>query len=72
MSGTSDKGVKRGRRAFLKGAVATGAATAVAAVLHDGSVVPEAEAATSKAPETKSQGYHETDHVRAYYRTARN
>jgi hypothetical protein len=61
------------RRAFLKGVVAAGGATALTAVSasqiadSQGSAVP-AEQITPTLP----QGYRETEHVKAYYRALRD
>lgn len=55
-----------GRRLFIK-AVAGGA---VAAVAVAGEASAEVEQASSQEPKA-SQGYQETDHVRAYYESAR-
>ncbi len=59
------------RRAFIKGVAVAGGATAVA--VAGGSAVADVsadkpEAANAKAEGTK--GYHETDHIRKYYRLA--
>ncbi|MDH3316854.1 MAG: hypothetical protein OER43_13955 [Gammaproteobacteria bacterium] len=59
------------RRAFMKGVAVAGGATAVA-VAGGGAVADvsadKPEAAKAKAEST--QGYHETDHIRKYYRLA--
>ena len=56
------------RRGFLrKAGLAGGAAAAVVATGVSAAPEAPADAATPK----RSQGYHETEHVRAYYRTAR-
>lgn len=56
-----------GRRAFLKGAVATGVAGA--AGVAAASALPEAAEATVEPGD--SRNYRETAHIRAYYRAAR-
>ncbi|MDD3447405.1 MAG: hypothetical protein PHF72_00065 [Gammaproteobacteria bacterium] len=62
----------QGRRAFLKGALAAGTATTVAAVVVGGGApVREAEAAAAPGAGTGSKGYRESEHVQDYYRTAR-
>ena len=48
-----------GRRDFLKGIAAAGGATALTAVF------------ASRLEPAVSRGYHETDHIRDYYRTLR-
>ncbi len=56
------------RRNFLKGAVASGVAAmsalSASKLLADEGKPPEREQDT-----LQSRGYHETDHIRAYYRT---
>ena len=59
----TDKAV-RSRRAFLKGAGVASVAAAVSIVAKD-----EAEAKSVEAQDTS--GYRETDHVKAYYETAK-
>lgn len=55
------------RRAFLKGSVAAGAAAAAAAAVSgEALAAPEAPKETAKA-----KGYRDSDHVRAYYKSAR-
>ncbi len=60
---------KSDRRVFLKGVAVAGGAVAVAggsAVADVSGGKPEA----SKAKAEGSKGYHETDHIREYYRLA--
>ena len=62
---------KGDRRAFLKGVAVAGGATAVA--VAGGSAVADVSAGKAPAAEAKaerSKGYHETDHIREYYRLA--
>ena len=61
-----DGATREGRREFLKGAAVAGGAVTVA--VASGS----ASAATPQTvqPEASGKGYRETDHVRAYYKTA--
>jgi hypothetical protein len=63
------KAVDKKRRGFLCAAGGAGALGVLAAVAND---APAAPAAVAPAPEAaKSAGYHETEHIRQYYRTAR-
>ena len=55
------------RRTFLKTLTAAGGAAAVVAA---GGANAAAETATEE-PDNKPSGYRETDHVRAYYKSAR-
>ncbi len=59
------------RRAFMKGVAVAGGATAVA--VAGGAAIADVSAEktqTAKAKAEGSQGYHETDHIREYYRLA--
>lgn len=70
MDKPDSKTVNPARRGFLRaagGAGALGALAAVAAAPPEAVAAPEPPAA---AP-AKSVGYHETEHIRQYYRTAR-
>jgi nitrous oxide reductase len=61
------------RRAFLKGVAVAGGATAVA--VAGGSAVADVSAdrpGAAKAKAEGSKGYHETDHIREYYRLAQS
>ncbi len=65
-------GPETDRRKFLTGVVAVSGATALttfcAARLR---AAASGGTATRKNADTASRGYHETDHIRAYYRTLR-
>lgn len=56
-----------GRRQFLKGVAL---ATAAGAAASAGVAVAGSEPVTLAQPET-AEGYHETDHIRAYYASCR-
>ena len=62
------------RRLFLKGVIAAGGATALTAVsahhLADPSKDKQADPGLNADP--VSQGYHETAHIKAYYRALRD
>ena len=63
----------RDRRAFLKGVAVAGGATAVA--VAGGSALGDVSADKPGAVKAKaegSRGYHETDHIRKYYRLAQS
>ncbi len=62
------KTVNPTRRSFLRAAGGAGALGALAAVAADAGAAP-VEAAPAAA-EPKQSGYHETEHIRQYYRTA--
>ncbi|KDE39074.1 MAG: twin-arginine translocation pathway signal [Nitrincola lacisaponensis] len=55
------------RRQFLRGVAA---ASAVGLVATAGSAMADAPAPATVLPEAE-QGYHETDHIRAYYASCR-
>ena len=59
------------RRLFLKGVVAAGGATALTAVSahHHADPLNESQADVGHNPDPAEQGYHESAHVKAYYRT---
>lgn len=60
------------RRGFLKGMAAAGGATALTAFFTSRLSAAEAGGtATRKYTDKASRGYHETDHIRDYYRTLR-
>jgi nitrous oxide reductase len=64
------KPVRKSRREFLKGAAVVGGAATLAVVAKGGVAGTQADTKKVKsAPESK--GYHETPHIRAYYKTAR-
>ncbi len=59
------------RRAFIKGVAVAGGATAVA--VAGGSAVADVSAEKAQASKAKAEGakgYHETEHIRKYYRLA--
>ena len=57
------------RRTFLKKLAAAGGATAAVAMSGRAAVASPGQDTTSE-PE-KQKGYHETPHIRSYYRSAR-
>ena len=58
------------RRRFLKGMAVAGGATALATVFASRLAAEDtAGTAAVKTGQTASRGYHETDHIRDYYRT---
>ncbi|WP_426172729.1 formate dehydrogenase [Massilia sp. TWR1-2-2] len=59
------KTVNPTRRSFLRAAGGAGALGALAAVAAETGVAPVA------AAPAEPSGYHETEHIRQYYRTAR-
>lgn len=62
---------KNDRRAFLRGVAVAGGATAVA--VAGGAAVADVSADKPEAVKARaegSKGYHETDHIREYYRLA--
>ena len=64
------------RRMFLKGAAVAGGAAALTAVSATGLVEPAPNASPEAAPDTAdktaSKGYHETQHIKDYYRILRS
>jgi nitrous oxide reductase len=62
------------RRVFLKGAAAAGGAAAITAVSASGLVNAETEQIDkpAAADNKTSKGYHETRHIKDYYRTLRS
>jgi len=61
------------RRIFLKGAAAAGGAAAITAVSASGLVDADTEEDVIPAADNKaSKGYHETRHIKDYYRTLRS
>jgi len=56
------------RRNFLKTLAAAGGATAAVAISGQAAASPEPEPASEP---TRDRGYHETPHIRHYYRTAK-
>ena len=68
MKKTSSHTIDPARRSFLRAAGGAGVLGALAAGQSE--AAPVAAAAPAAAPATSS-GYHETEHIRRYYRTAR-
>ena len=62
------------RRMFLKGAAVAGGSVALTAVSATGLVEQATEERTVPAAtgKTASQGYHETQHIKDYYRVLRS
>ena len=62
------------RRMFLKGFAVAGGTAAITAVSATGLVGPDpkAPAATDTAAKHASKGYHETRHIKDYYRVLRS
>ena len=70
MDETEIEAVDRKRREFLRAARGAGALGALA-ILAAKDAQAEAPPAPEPAPEpAKPSGYHETEHIRTYYRTA--
>ena len=63
------KAVDKKRRGFLRAASGAGALGALAVVAGDAPAA--APVAAKPAAEARSAGYHETEHIRQYYRTAK-
>lgn len=59
------------RRRFLKGLAVAGGSAALAATASAAATDVEEKADVAESTSSKQSGYRETDHVRAYYRTAR-
>jgi hypothetical protein len=60
------------RRSFLKGVAAAGGASALTALFAARLLADDAEGTAARKSEVMaSRGYHETDHIRDYYRTLR-
>jgi hypothetical protein len=64
------KAINPTRRSFLRAAGGAGALGALAAVAAETGAAPAVVAPMAAAP-AESVGYHETEHIRQYYRTAR-
>ncbi|MGZ3185127.1 MAG: formate dehydrogenase [Telluria sp.] len=60
--------VDRRRRAFLRASAGAGALGTLAALAQPAQAASDAPPTQPAPPEPK--GYHETDHIRTYYRTA--
>jgi hypothetical protein len=56
------------RRTFLKKLAAAGGATAAVAMSSQAAASPDQDLASEA---TEDRGYHETPHIRNYYRTAK-
>ena len=67
-----ERQAENNRRKFLVGATlgGVGAMASVAAVVSGGNIT-EAINVAAVEPAAKVKGYHETDHIRQYYETAR-
>ncbi len=63
------KTVDKKRRGFLRAAGGAGALGALAVVASDAPAATPV--AVAPAPDAKPVGYHETEHIRQYYRTAK-
>ena len=60
-------GVDTGRRRFMTGVASVGAAAGLGLSHVDAQAAP----ATQPSQPSEPAGYHETDHIRQYYRSAR-
>lgn len=60
--------IDTGRRRLMVGAIGAGAAVGLGAVSLNAQAAPEVE----KAPDAKTTGYRETEHIRRYYRSAQD
>ena len=65
-----DKSVDPKRRGFLRAAAGAGALGALAAVAGQAPAATPVAAPPAAGP-AANVGYHETEHIRQYYRTAR-
>ena len=60
------------RRVFLKGVAAAGGATALTGFFASRLMADDTQGTAARKSEVMaSRGYHETDHIRDYYRTLR-
>ena len=59
------------RRLFLRAAGGAGALATVATVAGESTAAPAVSAAPTVAAAAAPAGYHETEHIRQYYRTAK-
>lgn len=66
----SDKQTNEKRRGFLKGALVGSGAAAVAIVSGGAVAAPDTKPSAPAQAKPGSVGYHETPHVREYYKTA--
>lgn len=67
----NDDHMNERRRELLKGALVGSGAAALAGVGVDAAAAPVEKQDAGPTPKPESQGYRETDHVRAYYERAR-
>lgn len=65
---SSVEGGSMGRRKFLAGAAVVGGSASLLA--NNATLESEGEERVSNTDTLESKGYQETDHVRAYYKTA--
>jgi hypothetical protein len=70
MDKDNTKAVDPKRRGFLRAAGGAGALGALAVVAGPAPAAPAAAVPAAAAPAGQA-GYHETEHIRQYYRTAR-
>ncbi|MBC8259271.1 MAG: hypothetical protein H8E38_09665 [SAR324 cluster bacterium] len=63
------KKLTTGRRSFLRGVVAAGSGAAVAMTASK-LISPEDALASPEQKEDSSKGYHLSEHITAYYKTA--
>ena len=66
----SDERKSEARRGFLKGMLLGSGAAAVAIASGGAVAAPKAKSSRAAKPKAESQGYHETPHIRDYYKTA--
>ena len=67
----TEKKLQASRRGFLLGAGASGAAAAATLVVTQSGLPTPPVTAALKGPIDRGGGYHVTDHVSRYYRTAK-
>ena len=65
----SEKSLAEGRRKFLKGMAVAGGGAALAGTVS--ATQAQVELEPEQTRKAGSQGYHETAHIREYYRKAR-
>lgn len=65
------KAVDTRRRLFLRAAGGAGALATLATVAADSTAVTPVAAAPALVAAAEPAGYHETEHIRQYYRTAK-
>jgi hypothetical protein len=61
----------RARRGFLRAAGGAGALGALAVAAGQGAAAPVVAVPQAPAEPVRQTGYHETEHIRQYYRSAR-